>query len=910
MLPLFAFMLLLSIGIFTHNAFADQVVTVIPEGLNPKGVAVNPTTNMIYARDVCVCGGNSPLGEINGSTNVIQNSIGTTTFNGNVAVNPNTNKIYFSNSYPGPNYSVSVLDGSTNTIVTNIPVGGYGSGNPGGIAVNQNTNRIYVSDNDGLVYVIDGLTNSVVSKINAGDGKGIAVNSNTNMIYVSNLGSNSTSVINGSTNTVVSTTIPVGWGPDGIAVDSTTNMIYVANYWGGTVSVIDGTTNNVVTTLPLSHSPDGIAVNPNTGKIYISLGNYTISVINDKTYAVMQDISTTQPPWGIGINPNTDRIYVAEDGINGNLGTGHVIVIQGNSSDLSSGKTIEFSSNTSFSGIVNASDTLIIDKGVTLTSDGITNYGHIKNYGNIGNLSGVRMTIDNYGTILNFDDGQIWASVTNNYKSGIVVNQNLYGGLLGQRVLNNYGNFTTYGGIRAEGYSYINNYATGVIASHGSSVLQNSKLNNYGKIDSYGYFELDWSSIYNNGTFNNHANISLFPVQGGDAITNGAAGIFNNLAGSQVSIPSRAGGYSFGFFNYGTVNNAGTFSNQDRLKNWGIFENNGTISNTDGAGYPCCVIPTITNYGTLHNNLGGTIDNNGIFNNECQAVYDNNGTFNGNAAIGDCTTNQEVSINPTNGPTGTQVTVAGNNFKPNYSIALTFDSWPVTTTPSRITSNSTGGFTATFSIPSTNFRGQYIAQNSVHNVAPTDGTYSATSTFTVTAPRPPTTTTITVSSNKTIPENPFTFSATVVPSSATGTIQFKVDGTNLESTVTLSGGTASLTASLPTGTHDITASYSGDSNFAPSVSAPFTITVQTPALATQGVINVVNNMTLTQGTTTSLDAKLDATISYLNANDPANAKSALLSFISEVNAQTGKHITQAQADQLVMAARNIIKAIS
>jgi len=172
-----------------------------------------------------------------------------------------------------------------------------------------------------------------------------------------------------------------------------------------------------------------------------------------------------------------------------------------------------------------------------------------------------------------------------------------------------------------------------------------------------------------------------------------------------------------------------------------------------------------------------------------------------------------------------------------------------------------------------------------------------------------TTTTITISSNKTIPDNPFTLTATVLPSSATGTIQFQVDGTNLETPVTLSGGTARMTTSLPTGTHDITASYSGDSNFAPSISGQYTITVQTPALATQDLIVIVNNMTLTHGITKSLDAKLDATISYLNTNDTYHAKSALQSFVNEVNAQTGKHITQEQANQLVVTARNIIKAI-
>lgn len=44
-------------------------------------------------------------------------------------------------------------------------------------------------------------------------------------------------------------TVPVGQTPYGVAVNPETNKIYVANYSPGTVSVIDGSTNTVVSTL-------------------------------------------------------------------------------------------------------------------------------------------------------------------------------------------------------------------------------------------------------------------------------------------------------------------------------------------------------------------------------------------------------------------------------------------------------------------------------------------------------------------------------------------------------------------------------------------------------------------------------------------------------------------------------------
>ncbi len=95
-----------------------------------------------------------------------------------------------------------------------------------------------------------------------------------------------------------------------------------------------------------------------------------------------------------------------------------------------------------------------------------------------------------------------------------------------------------------------------------------------------------------------------------------------------------------------------------------------------------------------------------------------------------------------------------------------------------------------------------------------------------------TTTAVTASTNPSVFGQSVTFTATVnavVPGSGTrtGTVQFVIDGSNFGSPVTLSGGTATsgATASLSQGTHTVTATYSGDTNFSTSASANFTQTV-------------------------------------------------------------------------------------
>ena len=83
-----------------------------------------------------------------------------------------------------------------------------------------------------------------------------------------------------------------------------------------------------------------------------------------------------------------------------------------------------------------------------------------------------------------------------------------------------------------------------------------------------------------------------------------------------------------------------------------------------------------------------------------------------------------------------------------------------------------------------------------------------------------TTTTLASSANPSVFGQPVTFTATVAavaPASGTptGTVQFKTNGVNFGSAVTLSGGSASSAAisSLAAGNYTVTADYSGDGGF-------------------------------------------------------------------------------------------------
>jgi len=95
-----------------------------------------------------------------------------------------------------------------------------------------------------------------------------------------------------------------------------------------------------------------------------------------------------------------------------------------------------------------------------------------------------------------------------------------------------------------------------------------------------------------------------------------------------------------------------------------------------------------------------------------------------------------------------------------------------------------------------------------------------------------TTTTVASSLNPSAYGTAVTFTATVTPSTATGTVTFK-NGSSTLGTGTLSNGTASYTTStLTAGTHSITAAYGGDSFDNTSTSSALTQTVNKTATTT------------------------------------------------------------------------------
>ncbi|HVL06270.1 MAG TPA: beta-propeller fold lactonase family protein [Acidimicrobiales bacterium] len=172
--------------------------------------------------------------------------------------------------------------------------------------------RAYVANQlSDTVSVIDTATNSVVATVAVGAGpSGVAARPDGSRVYVANATDDTISVIDTATNTVVAT-VAVGDAPVGVAVRPDGSRVYVTNADGNTVSVIDTATNTVVATVAVGDHPTGVAVGPDGSRVYVTnYGGDTVSVIDTATNTVVATVPVGDAPRDVAVSPDGSRAYV------------------------------------------------------------------------------------------------------------------------------------------------------------------------------------------------------------------------------------------------------------------------------------------------------------------------------------------------------------------------------------------------------------------------------------------------------------------------------------------------------------------------------------------------------------------------------------------------------------------------
>jgi YVTN family beta-propeller protein/VCBS repeat-containing protein len=265
----------------------NTVIKTIPVGQLPITLAINPNGYFVYVDNT----GSQTVSVIFTPTNTVAVTI-PVTVSGGIAISPTGSPLYVPSEF---SESVTEINTATNTVVGTIPIAT--GDDPLDVAINPSGTRLYVLDqpdasNTEEVSVINTATNAVVATVPVGNfATQLALSPDSTRLYVTNTNDNTVSVINTAFNTVTAT-IPVGanTGPAGIAVSPDGSVLYVADsgltYFGSsfparTVSVINTATNAVIETIPVGDIPGGVAISPDGTHLYVTnAGDNTVSVIS------------------------------------------------------------------------------------------------------------------------------------------------------------------------------------------------------------------------------------------------------------------------------------------------------------------------------------------------------------------------------------------------------------------------------------------------------------------------------------------------------------------------------------------------------------------------------------------------------------------------------------------------------
>jgi YVTN family beta-propeller protein len=141
--------------------------------------------------------------------------------------------------------------------------------------------------------------------------------------YVSNTDSDTVSVVDLSSRTVLGVPLPVGTEPRGSALDPAGSFLYVPNRFSNNVSIISTITDSVVSTVAVTgQEPYNLAVMPDGASVYVVCkGSGTVSVIDAGSRMEVDSVQLpgskkgSPSPEGIAITPDSTKVYIVDRGL-------------------------------------------------------------------------------------------------------------------------------------------------------------------------------------------------------------------------------------------------------------------------------------------------------------------------------------------------------------------------------------------------------------------------------------------------------------------------------------------------------------------------------------------------------------------------------------------------------------------
>ena len=255
--------------VYVNNTTSPTVAAAVvnlPSGARPVFVHTTENGNVYVANS-----GNNTVSVINTSSNVVTATVPVGTNPVALAEMPvsagASQKVYVANQGSGDVTVINVIDDS---VQTTIPVGAA----PTWAVARADGARIYVLDNNGTIYDIDTLSDTVRGTVSSGGtgAKFIEYNSRTNTLVVTNSSSGSVSVLDAASdpptlrpNSPIAIAAAAGSGCAAAAVPTSITVLpdgraYVASYQADPanvctqLSVVDSAAGVVTKTIPLTQA--------------------------------------------------------------------------------------------------------------------------------------------------------------------------------------------------------------------------------------------------------------------------------------------------------------------------------------------------------------------------------------------------------------------------------------------------------------------------------------------------------------------------------------------------------------------------------------------------------------------------------------------------------------------------------
>ena len=234
--------------------------------------------------------------------------------------------------------TVSVIDTSTNTVITTISGFDYPSSFYHGVAITPDGRHVYVTDLSltNALSIIDTITNLVVAKVEVGAFAGsVAIASDGTYAYVGT--TQRLSVIDTRTKAVVDTVLD-GVQPYRFAITPDSRYVYVCKSYPSEIIVLDATSRTVVETISvpseIKGGPDAIVASHDGQHVYVVFGGLSVgnqlAVIDTATNSLtpILDLGWWYRGGDIVITPDDQFAYLVRTGESDDHGDVEVIDLQ------------------------------------------------------------------------------------------------------------------------------------------------------------------------------------------------------------------------------------------------------------------------------------------------------------------------------------------------------------------------------------------------------------------------------------------------------------------------------------------------------------------------------------------------------------------------------------------------------